>query len=101
MSEAGQIQLSQLWQPAFNNVWNEIASFVIGRNNRGDMPPPKYDEIFLQGGRASGKSTFAATIIWLALENDPDKNAVVIRKVGSSLRKSCWKQMMKIRNKVE
>ena len=101
MSEAGQIQLSELWQPAFNSVWNEISAFVIGRKNRCDMPPSKYDEIFAQGGRASGKSTFAATIIWLALENDPDKNAVIIRKVGSSLRKSCWKQMMKIRNKLE
>ena len=101
MSESGQIQLSELWQPAFNSVWNDTSAFVIGRANRGDMPSSKYDEIFLQGGRASGKSTFAATFIWLALENDPDKNAVVIRKVGSSLRKSCWKQMMKIRNKLE
>lgn len=48
----------------------------------------------------SGKSYFASVIVWLALENDPMKNAVVIRKVASSLRKSCWKQMMKVRERL-
>lgn len=94
------IQLDKLWQPAFNSVWNEILPFVIGKSDRGEMPPCKYDELFLQGGRASGKSFFVSAIIWLALEADPKKNAVIIRKVGSSLRKSCWKQMMKMRNKL-
>lgn len=94
------IQLNKLWQPAFNVVWNTIAPFIYGREARGTMPPCAYDEIFLQGGRASGKSYFASAIIWLALESDPKKNAVIIRKVGSSLRKSCWKQMMKLRNRL-
>ena len=94
------IELSELWNPAFNEVWNEIAPFVIGKANRGDIPPCKYDELFLQGGRASGKSYFASVIVWLTLENDPQKNAVVIRKVASSLRKSCWKQMMKVRDRL-
>jgi hypothetical protein len=90
-----QIKLTDLWNPAMNSVWNEISPFVFGRELRGNVPKCKYDELFLQGGRASGKSYFASVIIWLALENDPQKNAVIIRKVGSSLRKSCWKQMMK------
>lgn len=94
------IQLGRLWQPAFNSVWNATSSFVIGRENRGDLPPSEYDELFLQGGRASGKSYFASVFIWLALESDPSKNAVVIRKIGSSIRKSCWKQMVKVRNRL-
>lgn len=95
------LSLTDLWQPAFNSVWNEIHPFVYGRELRGDTPKSKYDELFLQGGRLSGKSYFASVITWLALENDPRKNAVVIRKVGSSLRKSCWKQMKKVRQRLE
>lgn len=98
--EAGQINLSDLWNPAMNTVWNVIAPFVVGKELRGNVPPCKYDELFLQGGRASGKSYFASVIVWLSLENDKDKNAVIIRKVASSLRKSCWKQMMKVRERL-
>lgn len=67
-----------------------------------DIFVPFYNNYFGNGivNHNSGKSYFASVIIWLALENDPDKNAVVIRKVGSSLRKSCWKQMMKVRNRL-
>lgn len=97
----GGIELKDLWNPAFNVVWNQIAPFVVGKDSRGDIPPCKYDELFLQGGRASGKSYFASVIVWLSLEQDPKKNAVIIRKVGSSLRKSCWKQMMKVRKRLE
>jgi hypothetical protein len=96
-----QIDLAELWNPAMNSVWNVIWPFVYGKELRGDSPKCKYDELFLQGGRMSGKSYFASVIIWLALENDPQKNAVIIRKVGSSLRKSCWKQMMKVRKRLE
>lgn len=99
---AKQIDLQELWNPAMNSVWNVIYPFVYGRELRGEgVPKCKYDELFLQGGRASGKSTFAATILWLALENDERKNAVVMRKVGATLRRSCWKQMMKVRNRLE
>lgn len=98
---AKNIDLSDLWNPAFNSVWNKIAPFVVGKDGRGDAPPCEYDELFLQGGRASGKSYFASVIVWLALENDPKKNAVIFRKVGSSLRKSCWKQMMKVRKRLQ
>lgn len=98
---AKDIDLSDLWNPAFNSVWNKIAPFVVGKEGRGDAPPCEYDELFLQGGRASGKSYFASVIVWLTLENDPKKNAVIIRKVGSSLRKSCWKQMMKVRKRLQ
>ena len=94
------ISLDKLWNPAFNFVWNCISPFVIGIDNRKDKTPCPYDELFLQGGRASGKSYFVAVIIWLTVENDIRKNAVIIRKVGSSLRKSCWKQMLKVRDRL-
>lgn len=94
------LDISQLFQPAFNVVWNSIFPFVVGREARGDMPACIYDELFLQGGRASGKSYFASVIVWMSVENDPQKNAVVIRKTGASLRKSCWKQMMKVRQRM-
>ena len=97
----GDIPLNKLWNPAFNVVYNAIYPFIAGKNNRENLPPSKFDELFLQGGRASGKSYFASVIIWLTLENDPQKNAVIIRKVASSLRKSCWKQMLKVRNRLE
>ena len=97
---AGQINLSDLWNPAMNSVWNEISPFVIGKANRGDIPPCKYDELFLQGGRASGKSYFASVIVWLSLINDPKKNAAIVRKVGSSIAKSCWEQMLKVRDRL-
>lgn len=100
MSTQSDISLEDLWNPAFNEVWNKIAPYVIGKDSRGDSPPSEYDEVFLMGGRASGKSYFAAVIMWLVLENDPKKNGVVVRKVGSSIRKSCWKQMMRIRKRL-
>ena len=100
MSTQSDINLADLWNPAFNEVWNKIAPYVIGKDARGDAPPSEYDEVFLMGGRASGKSYFAAVIMWLVLENDPKKNGVVVRKVGSSIRKSCWKQMMRIRKRL-
>ena len=102
MSDQKSIDLSKLFQPAFNVVWNAIRGYVLGKQAREDnnIPSCVYDELFLQGGRASGKSYFASVIFWLTLEGDPQKNGVVIRKVGSSLRKSCWKQMMKVRKRL-
>lgn len=90
-----EITPSDLWQPGFNDLWNEIAPFVVGPNARGYEPPCRYDEIFMRGGRSSGKSYTAAIWIMMALTNDSKKNAVVVRKVGSSIRKSCFQQMQK------
>lgn len=83
-----------------NSVWNSIAPYVIGKERRGDVPPCKYDELFLQGGRFSGKSYFASVIVWLTLMCDTEKNAVVVRKVGASIKKSCWVQMERVRKRL-
>lgn len=89
------IGYQQLWQPAFDVVWNAISTFVVGPESRGDLPKCAYNEVFLNGGRGSGKSTVVSKWIWMALTNDHHKNAVVIRKVASTIRKSCFKQMVK------
>ena len=75
----------------------------VGEREFYDIFVPFYNNYIGNGivQHNSGKSYFASVIIWLALENDPRKNAVVIRKVGSSLRKSCWKQMKKVRQRLE
>lgn len=75
----------------------------VGEREFYDIFVPFYNNYIGNGivQHNSGKSYFASVIIWLALENDELKNAVVIRKVGSSLRKSCWKQMMKVRKRLE
>ena len=91
---------AELWQPAMDSVWKEIYPFVVGKEARGDYPPCKYTEIFMNGGRGSGKSSCVAIWIVMALTNDHRKNAVVIRKVGSSIRKSCFKQIVKALRKL-
>lgn len=93
--DSGTIGYQQLWQPAFDEVWNKISTFIVGPENRGDLPPCDINEVFMRGGRGSGKSTVASKWIWMALTNDHHKNCVVIRKVASSIRKSCFKQMVK------
>lgn len=83
---------------------SEVVSIeCIGEREFYDIFVPFYNNYIGNGivHHNSGKSYFASVIIWLALENDERKNAVIIRKVGSSLRRSCWKQMMKVRNRLE
>ena len=90
-----ELTYTDLWQPAMDIVWNAISSFIVGKSNRGDAPPCKYSEIFMSGGRGSGKSYSVALWIIMALMNDHNKNACVIRKVGSTIRKSCFRQVCK------
>lgn len=67
-----------------------------------DMFVPIYNNYIGNGivHHNSGKSY--TTSIWLvmALTNDHEKNAVVVRKVGSSIRKSCFEQVKKALNKL-
>ena len=49
---------------------------------------------WLMGGRGSTKSTFAAIQTVLAIIRDPNINAVVVRKVGNTLRDSCYAQLL-------
>ena len=83
--------------------YSRVVSIVsIGKTDFYDIFVPFYNNYIGNGiiNHNSGKSYFASVIVWLTLENDPQKNAVIIRKVASSLRKSCWKQMMKVRERL-
>ena len=99
-SEAKALTPADMWQPGLNAIYNKIKAFILGPLLRGEMRPSDVDEIFSKGGRSSGKSTATAFWIWLALENDPKKNAVIVRKVAAHLRKTVWKQMMKVRRQL-
>ena len=52
------------------------------------------DEVLLAGGRGSTKSSFAGIEILLALLRHPDCHAVVMRKVGNTLRSSVYAQIV-------
>jgi PBSX family phage terminase large subunit len=49
--------------------------------------------IWLAGGRGSTKSSFVAVELMLALERDPEASAVILRKVGDTLRDSVYEQI--------
>lgn len=51
-------------------------------------------EVVLAGGRGSLKSSTASLEVWLTLLRHPDCHAVVLRKVGNTLRNSVYAQMM-------
>ncbi|MCQ2437112.1 MAG: PBSX family phage terminase large subunit [Clostridia bacterium] len=53
-----------------------------------------YDEIWLSGGRGSGKSSFVALEILLGMIRHPDANALILRRVGATLRESVFEQML-------
>ena len=99
-SKQNELSYKSLWQKAFDEVWNKISVFIVGKEGRGDLQPCEYSEVFMMGGRGSGKSYTVSEWIWLALTNDHKKNAVVLRKVQSSIRKSCFKQMVKALKKL-
>lgn len=54
----------------------------------------KYTHIWLKGGRGSTKSSFAGIEIPLGMMRDPLANAVVLRKVGNTLRESVYEQLL-------
>ncbi len=59
-----------------------------------DMKRMAHSEIWLSGGRGSGKSSFASVEILLGLLRNPMMNAIVYRKVGATLRESVYEQML-------
>ena len=47
----------------------------------------------LKGGRGSGKSSFVSVELWLTLLRHPNMHAVVLRRVGNTLRSSVFTQL--------
>lgn len=76
-----EIRLSALLAPVFYPVHKQI------RENR-------YTHFYLKGGRGSGKSSFASLeVIWGMMRN-PGTSAVVLRKVGRTLKDSVFEQLL-------
>lgn len=59
-----------------------------------DILENKHSNYWLKGGRGSTKSSFISLIIIVGMMNDPDANAVVLRKVADTLRRSVFDQYL-------
>ena len=59
-----------------------------------DIRAQRHGEYFLKGGRGSGKSSFASVELVLGLLRNPEANAIVFRKVASTLRESVYEQIL-------
>ena len=73
------VRLSRLIAPAFFAPWR------AAREGR-------CDELWLHGGRGSGKSSFVSLFIICGLMDEPEANAIVYRKVADTLRESVYAQ---------
>lgn len=58
-----------------------------------DIENRKYYEYWLEGGRGSDKSSIWSEIVAELLENNPNMCALLIRKVGNTLKDSVYSQM--------
>lgn len=58
-----------------------------------DIENRKYYEYWLEGGRGSDKSSIWSEIVAELLENNPNMCALLIRKVGNTLKDSVFSQM--------
>ena len=81
MWKMGLIRLSDVIAPAFYGVHADI-------RRRG------HSEYWLSGGRGSGKSSFVSIELMLMLLRDPEINAAVFRRVGSTIRESVFEQLI-------
>jgi len=75
------VRISQIIAPSFYPVHSAI------KKN-------KYTHYWLKGGRGSTKSSFVGIEIPLGMMRDPLANAVVLRKVGNTLRESVYEQIL-------
>ena len=76
-----EVRVSSLIAPPFRDPW---------RKGRGGA----CDELWLSGGRGSGKSSFISLLIVCGMLADPKANAIIYRKVGETLRESVYSQMV-------
>ena len=81
MTTTSQIRLTDLIAPAFYPVHHALKK-------------RKYTYYWLKGGRGSTKSSFTSVEIICGMMGDPDANAVILRKVGKTLRESVYEQLL-------
>lgn len=75
------VRLNQLIAPSFYSTHH-----VVRKKEK--------SHIWLKGGRGSTKSSFVSLEIVLGMMQDPDANAVVLRRVKDTLRESVYEQML-------
>ena len=74
------VNIASLIAPSFDGIF-----FDVQRH--------KYTHYWLAGGRGSTKSSFASLNVPLGILQNPDCHAVVLRKVGNTLRNSVYNQV--------
>lgn len=75
------VRLTKLIAPSFYSVYQDVKHH-------------RYANYWLKGGRGSTKSSFVSLVIILGMMQDPEANAVVIRKVAATLRDSVFDQYL-------
>ena len=81
------MRLSECIGPAFSAIHKAIRY----GHDAGGVPKTHF---WLKGGRGSLKSSFAAVELILSLKRDSKLNAVVMRKVGNTMRDSVYAQLL-------
>ena len=81
MMTTSQIRLTDLIAPSFYRIHH-----VIKRK--------AYTYYWIKGGRGSTKSSFVSIEIIQGMMSDPEANAVILRKVGMTLRESVYEQLL-------
>ena len=74
-------RLSEVIAPSFHELHPQVRDHAV-------------THFWLKGGRGSTKSTFASLELVMLLLRNPDANAVALRKVGKTLRKSVYAQVL-------
>lgn len=74
------INASELWPKNFNDVARSVFKH-------------EFTEIVMAGGRGSTKSTTTSLLIIITLMQNPEYNALVVRKVSNTLRDSVYNQL--------
>ena len=75
-----EIQIAKLIAPTFLPVHRDVREKA-------------HSEYWLKGGRGSAKSSFVSLEIVLGMMHTPGANAIVYRKVASTLRESVYEQI--------
>jgi PBSX family phage terminase large subunit len=75
-----EVRISALIAPPFFDAWRKARGCAC-------------DELWLSGGRGSGKSSFVSLLIICGMMADPKANAIIYRKVGETLREAVYAQM--------
>lgn len=76
-----EINLMDKIAPSFDNVLYDVLEH-------------KYTHYWLNGGRGSTKSSFASLLVPLIIANNVGVNALILRKVGATLRDSVYNQIL-------